>query len=484
MVLSCSICCENINKSSHKKIPCNYCDIQVCAACVEKYLLTTSKDAHCMNCNNGWTTEILHNSLTKKFLTSSYKERRELLLFDREKSLLPATQYLAEQRKIVYDIQKELEPLYKSKKDTAKKIVEASNYYYNSGKMIHWRVKVDFDIELSRINHEIKFLEFKRMNVNRTAGLGLTEAKKEKREFVRGCPADNCKGFLSSGWKCGMCEVRVCSDCHEIKETKEQYDLRKNKDNAGSSTTELAQPHVCKDENVQTAKLLAQDTRACPKCASMIFKIEGCDQMWCTQCQTGFSWKSGEIANGALHNPHYYEWLRQQNNGAIPRQPGDVPCGGMPEMYNIQQICRMPKVNAPKEFINELSLIHRLCAHIQFVEIPRYRVNRYDVNQELRIRYLLNDITEDCFKKTLQKNEKATHKKNEIRMILDMMVGVAADIYRNMLQARTLGEITQRRDELDGLRKYTNKSFEPISTRYACVVPFISSKWTYSTIKY
>ena len=75
-----------------------------------------------------------------------------------------------------------------------------------------------------------------------------------------------------------------------------------------------------------TAELLSKDTKPCPKCSIPIHKLEGCDQMWCTQCHTGFSWKRGTIEN-RIHNPHYYEWQRQNNGGQAPRNPGDFECG-------------------------------------------------------------------------------------------------------------------------------------------------------------
>ena len=42
----------------------------------------------------------------------------------------------------------------------------------------------------------------------------------------------------------------------------------------------------------------------------MISKIDGCNQMWCTQCHVAFDWKTGAIQN-SVHNPHYFEWLRK-----------------------------------------------------------------------------------------------------------------------------------------------------------------------------
>jgi len=82
----------------------------------------------------------------------------------------------------------------------------------------------------------------------------------EKKEFVRKCPVNDCRGFLSTRWKCDVCENYMCVDCNEIK-----------KDDT----------HACDPNAVETIKLLKKDTKPCVKCGTMIFKISGCSQMWC-----------------------------------------------------------------------------------------------------------------------------------------------------------------------------------------------------------
>ena len=40
---------------------------------------------------------------------------------------------------------------------------------------------------------------------------------KSEKKFIKPCPVNDCKGFLSSAYKCGVCNIFVCSKCHEIK---------------------------------------------------------------------------------------------------------------------------------------------------------------------------------------------------------------------------------------------------------------------------
>ena len=36
--------------------------------------------------------------------------------------------------------------------------------------------------------------------------------EKEKKVFIKKCPVNDCEGFLSSSWKCGVCSTWVCPD--------------------------------------------------------------------------------------------------------------------------------------------------------------------------------------------------------------------------------------------------------------------------------
>jgi len=295
----------------------------------------------------------------------------------------------------------------------------------------------------------------------------------EKRAFVRACPAADCRGFLSTQWKCGLCNVKVCKECHEIKN-----------DNTDTE-------HECKPENVETAKMIMKECKPCPKCAAFIFKIDGCDQMWCTECQTTFSWRTGRVEEGRTHNPHYYAWLRTQNGGNAPREVGDVPCGGVPNWdrymrafanrFNTSQYGYGINHGRPTNFvINNLmgtfGLIHRLYGHIQAVEIPRYHVDNTDF-RELRAKYMMKDIPEYYFKSELQRIDKGVQKANDISQVLQTFQLICSDLLQRLYEVKSEDEATELMREFKAVRTYSNANMMPISKWYHCVVPIITEKW-------
>jgi hypothetical protein len=242
---------------------------------------------------------------------------------------------------------------------------------------------------------------------------------------------------LSSQWKCGLCGIRSCPECHEQK----------------------GENHVCNPDQVATAKLMANDTKPCPKCQTPIYKIDGCDQMWCTQCHTAFSWKTGRTET-VIHNPHYYEWMRKQTHGEIPRDAGCVP---RLEYANARRIGRF----ANKEIMDFVTKLVRNTVHIEQVELNRFaEINRVTVNQDLRVAYLRGQIDEEKFKVLLQRAEKSTVKREEIRNILLMLVASTTDIVRRFESAATPDYYPTFLLELSSIKDYANEHLMEISKTY------------------
>jgi hypothetical protein len=286
---------------------------------------------------------------------------------------------------------------------------------------------------------------------------GLETSKNpEKKKFIRACPVTDCKGFLSTKWVCGLCDSKVCNKCHEVKCESEE--------------------HVCDENSIKTAELLMKDSRPCPKCASMIFKIEGCDQMFCVMCHTAFSWKTGQIETGRIHNPHYYDIQRKLNNGQMPREVGDEICGGIPNYYSFFR--HLAAVLGSCEIEKTISHIHRLHVHVQHIVIPRYETNIEKDFRELRIKFMMNDISVDVFKKQLQQKEKAFNKKRDITMVLQTYVDVSLENLIAMSLCTTKNDMLAVYEKMITLKDYINESLQIISQRYNNVVPLISTSWT------
>lgn len=270
MNTECQICSEKMNKTTRFPIRCQ-CDETCCRACVKKYITSKqNEEIHCMFCKNPWSRLFLTENIDKSYISKDYLKHRENILFEREVGMLPATQPYVERNIKIEEITKKNEEL-------QEKI-----------SLLHSEMRQNqSDIHKLRNNSDV-----------------------ERRKYVRKCPKNECQGFLSSQLKCEICSSWVCSECREIK------------------GTDRDAPHTCVPEILESVKLLNTDTKACPSCSTMIHKIEGCNQMFCTECHSAFNWVTLRIETGAIHNPHYFEWQRRNTNAAVaPRNPNDVLCG-------------------------------------------------------------------------------------------------------------------------------------------------------------
>lgn len=445
--MSCDVCCDAFNLSNHKKVPCPHCPFNVCTSCVEKYMLDSPDDPHCMACRKGWNRETLCNVMPVKFVTKTLKARREELLFERERSLMPATQVHveAEKKRRYYEslCEKGREQFRElSAQHTKCSMQPLAILAAEMGVPTEFEAMIERSKRCNDIEKKMRYIELdmKHWTFCRDAWF-RPQLVAERRQFVRACPHSNCKGFLSSAWKCGLCENWACPDCHEVK--------GRDKD----------APHTCDANNVATARMLEKDSRPCPKCAALIFKIDGCDLMWCTQCHTAFSWRRGTIETRHIHNPHYYDYMRAR--GTLAREPGDAPCGGLPSWVAISRITTSPNI----------ATIHRMYGHIQHIVLARYTTNAIEDNRDIRIKFMIGDFTEEIFKKKLQQREKARQKKTDIRQVLEMYQTVTIDLMQSFLTHRNTEIVVE---EFSRLRDHVNSELGAISRRYTkCAIPTI-----------
>ena len=248
-------------------------------------------------------------------------------------------------------------------------------------------------------------------------------------------------------------------------------------------------PHVCNPDDVATANLLNKDTKPCPSCSTPIYKIMGCDQMWCTQCHTGFSWKTGMIQT-RIHNPHFFEWQRENANGSAPRTLGDVECGrDLADSRALLSIRKLLRTSGKglDAIEKKIERVVRLTIHLNHSQAPRFRVDRMINNQDLHIRYLAKAITQTHFKSCILRRDKAYEKKQDISNVIQLQVQTITDIiYRlenelkNIDRTSSIGILSMNQRtidicnnymiEIDNVTTYCNKLFVEHSKTYDCKI--------------
>ncbi len=448
----CPICAEDFTSSVRARVSCPQCHLEVCRVCVRRYLLNTTQQAHCMghDCKCTWDREFLIKNLLKAFVNGNYKKHRAKMLLEQEKARMPETMPAVENYMRIGTMKKEIS-------------VDQEEYDKIRGQLNKLKRK----IETTKRN-------IKRYERGESGGGGGEE---KKREFKQKCGAEGCRGFLSSQWKCGLCEGCTCPHCFEV--------LGKDK-NCG---------HTCDPNNVESAKLIKKETRNCPACATPIFKIEGCDQMWCTQCHIAFSWKSGMRINGVIHNPHFYQWQREGGGAAPIQTPGAQVCGGLPGAWQFRRqlnkiINHDPYKSSPLS--QTMMGLHNGCAHFQHWELDRLRRDCQNAtnNKNLRIKYLCKELSEASLMQKLQQQDKKRERKmaqlqvyellntiflenlNDIQQLILTFTDIPSTD-REQFKKRTVETCMKNLLRCHKVRVYANQQLARISSIYSQTVGMV-----------
>ena len=436
---SCFTCCENYNNSTKNKITCYFddCNYSSCKTCVRTYLLNSTNEPHCMNCKKQWNDNFTLKSLNRSFIDNDYKKHRKELLLEREISKLPETMNDAEKYK----------------------------------KMEFEKIQIKgINDQIALIKKELRKLQFKRSEhfVNLVK---IKNNQTEKKKFIMACPGTNCRGYLSTQYKCDLCECYTCPHCHEI------IGYTKNEE------------HICNPDSIESAKLIKKETKPCPSCAVRIYKISGCDQIWCVECKIAFSWNTGVIDNGVIHNPHFYEHMRNINNGIIPRNQLDEVCGGLISVYQLRSITLKREVSQNPDLANKLSSIHRIISHITYQTLPQSRENvrKYQDFKDLRIEYILNKKTKKEMATQIYRSTNLRKKYIELLHIDELLSVSGIEIFNKIYNYNNLdykNEIEIQLSNLNKIRLYCNNEYKKISATYNNKVININDDWVIANNKY
>ncbi len=453
----CTVCCEAYNKSSRAPVECERagCNYKACTECIRAYLLTSVNEPHCMDCKTNWSAKFML-VLKKNWLNDIYRPHREKFLCDLELSKIAETMPAAER----YQAVKKQE-----------KITQELRIQYNAAKL-----------ELEKITAKINE-SYRLMNQIKN---GKPDEKVEKKEFFMPCPAVNCNGLLSTQYKCGICELFTCHECHEV---------------IGLSKTEHT--HVCDANNIASALAIKKETKQCPGCHNRIFRIEGCSQMWCTGCHTAFDWNTGrKVSTTGLHNPHWFEYQRTLNGGAVPRTPGDVPCGGLCTRTQMNatilaKITRHRPPTSSNAYYNTdplgetLRYMHRIVEQITHNDVreTRQRIQGLRDFTEQRVKYIVGEMTKEQMSTHIFRSDKTRQKNTEMLNVYELLSAVGIDFFNRLLENTQSGEafvqaVTEQIAQYDKLRVYCNGLFAVISNTYNMIVPQINDSWLRVTEKF
>ena len=248
------------------------------------------------------------------------------------------------------------------------------------------------------------------------------------------CPNQNCNGFILQGQDtCTSCNVTICQQCLDI--------CHPNK--------------KCNDNIIKSIQLLKEETQTCPGCGIRIYKIEGCYQMWCTNCHTTFHYRTGQILNETTHNPHYIEWRQSNTKIAISEANLKLKCTYRHESYTLLLSIR--------QFLNELQL------HVFDEQYKLNKLVRPQKRHEIRIKYILNKISKHEFQKILYNRFKQISKQNCIMKLFENIQTIFESyLYHYIYRTMTLVQIV---DELKQFIKNFNKESVRLQKIYSNSFP-------------
>ena len=441
---TCDVCCDKYTNHDRKPVVCVKCDKSACLSCVKKYVTSVVDDPHCIFCKNYWSQEFLDEIFTIHFRSNKYRMHRENVLCEREKSHLPETQalyYLVKERQ--GNLQSEIK-LTKKKSQDLHQELEAIIIDYNERMVNLNQLSNEMHRQIIIMNSVLEgYIDdipddntLKRDAVNKSIKINL------------GCPNELCNGFLDEHFTCMICKISICSDCHVILKNGTSSDI-----------------HECSEVDVATIRSIIKDSKSCPGCSSMIHKIDGCDQMWCTRCHTSFSWNSGEkIVKGQIHNPHFYAWRR--GNGGLA--PGAVDRNGKPigivePVVLSNHICILTKKKSPSMLLMKL---RREVIHIQEQDNHNRDIDMVDPTRLLRIQYLTCQINLEQWKSELHAKEKKDKHTLETRRVLETYTTVVEDVFRKIMDADTKETLSEIQNELVLFMEYIFANLCKINQRY------------------
>ena len=460
----CSVCLLNFTALRRRAMQCPKCEYECCIGCLKQHCLTNDSEPKCINinCSYIYTIDYLNSILPFHWLNAQYKVKHKNSLFMRDKN-----HFNRAIKEIELNKQKEMNNTYnkiiiyitnitnrcsKYIKDSDNKSKDNKSKDNKSKDKCENKQQLDDIVTINTIGLNIADICYK-------STIKLADEKDDIiSNFIKKCPSNDCTGYLNNQHICTQCRKVVCMECLNIKED----------------------DHKCLESDLKTAKLLMKDTKPCPKCYTLIYKINGCDHMWCPQCHCKFSWDTNKITNGRTSNPHYYEYQRKIKKEE--REIGDIQCGGSPSQNLIVDNIRKYVKNSSNSS-DDFNLYCKYFCDISpfLVYIREEKIKElidpfeYQSLCKYRIEYLNNKITEDKYIDLIYRAEKTYYRNKEINDIYNTCVLLFEDILRLIVSenVKNMIDVDNIIKDIKDLVKFINKCFNDVALKNKIVCPNI-----------
>lgn len=463
--MSCPICCEDYTEKLRRPIQCPECKNSICLNCFKKHM-NEDRNLKCMfpDCEKEFSFIDISKITQNISFSNEIMDKLALITLDEEKNFLPKRQKIAkkilekqkfeererERTKLRYEIRTaryQLERKLKNDYDNCEELASINfklvqlHYERNNLYRLHQAKKYN---ELKPFDERINSIDKQSQTERQNLGI---ESKERNYTFIKQCSFKNCKGFLENnseekGWKCTICEKFTCRKCHEpLVSTIDENDKKVK--------------HTCNEDIVANLKEMKKDTKPCPKCGQGIFKIDGCNSMFCIDCQTYFDWKTSKIYKRSVHNPDAVRWMREQGR-AIPGPADDVctdPLVNNTVYYN--WLARIARNIFDKTTCDTITNLVNYGAHLSEVILVRYNDTYQNKTENFSVKYLLEeDYTENKWTRDIRKTKKQQMFNKEWRNIISLLVEVMKTVLGNIRSiVETKSPLSQVYEQLELIPK-------------------------------
>lgn len=276
MLIDCDICYSPYD--SNLVLRCYKCHLGTCGTCLDQYhQMPTTTSLSCMNpsCGTEWdmtTLRLMH--LNPDLINTIYDIRVEYL-FKREVEYMKDT-YLKHNVTMIKD-----------------EVIEHND-------KLHKYVQSIMDPQVGVNPKYLSNIREYLNNIARVQQKLIDMDHVSAHTHIDTCPILDCNGYITIlSNQCQTCQAYRCTRCDQ--------GVSKDSD------------HECDPKDIATFAEVNRTTKKCPNvsCKARIHLIEGCDDMWCTKCNTAFNWKSGEIVDTKsrnYHNIHHQQYLQARRD--------------------------------------------------------------------------------------------------------------------------------------------------------------------------